>query len=763
MGHDVFVSHASQDKLFADALVAHLEHSGIRCWVAPRDILPGANWAGSILKAIADAKLMVLVFSGHTNSSNHIRREVERAIHRGIPVAPVRIADVQPTDDLEYFLSSSHWMDAITAPMETHFARLAETIKLLLKLPADIPAILPPPVVRPAVERSPATSPPAAPAPILSPPVSTPTTRAGAKRRWPRLAAVAVVAAALVAGLIELNREQALSNSKAPAALAVAPATSPTAPIPLVEPVFLSADATRDQRLELLKQLYANKQVTADQVQAGTELMNDSASALSAYDSARLAEINNVLEGRLAADKLGNRLDAIETVRQLQDRLSRDEAAKAQAARQARIDGFLATARANDNEDHDTIALAALAQLFEIDPANREAVQLRDKISKYAPAKQRRMAQEAAAKAVADRQAKIDSLLATARADDNEDHETVALAALDELLKLDPSNATARQLRDKVSQYAPAKQRRMAQEAAAKAAAERQAKIDSLLAAATADDNQEHARDGLAALNELLKLDPQHAAALALREKIRSRLLPSKIGDTWANSLGMKFAYIPAGTFPMGSPSTEAGRYDDETQHKVKLTKGFLMSVTVVTQDQYWNLTGKNPSHFCTDSDKGSHPVEDVSWDDAVAFCKALSQKEGRHYRLPTEAEWEYACRAGSTTAYNNGDGEQALAESGWYEGNSNHRTHAVGQKKPNGWGLYDMHGNVWQWCSDWYGAYPDRDAIDPKGPDNGTDRVSRGGSWQYGLPNCRCANRSSIKPADPHSAVGLRLLLDSE
>ena len=131
-GHDLFISHSTHDKETADAICAALEASGLRCWIAPRNILPGANWASSILKAIAEARAMVLVFSETANGSPHIRREVERAVHHNIPIAPIRLDDVMPKDDLEYFLSASHWMDALTPPFEQHLGRLADDVRALI-------------------------------------------------------------------------------------------------------------------------------------------------------------------------------------------------------------------------------------------------------------------------------------------------------------------------------------------------------------------------------------------------------------------------------------------------------------------------------------------------------------------------------------------------------------------------------------------------------------------------------------------------------
>ena len=168
---------------------------------------------------------------------------------------------------------------------------------------------------------------------------------------------------------------------------------------------------------------------------------------------------------------------------------------------------------------------------------------------------------------------------------------------------------------------------------------------------------------------------------------------------------------------------------------------------------------GANPSKF-----QGAHnPVEWVSWNDAVDFCKKLSKKTGKTVRLPTEAEWEYACRAGSTTRFSYGDDEEKLGDYAWKAENSGGKTHPVGEKKPNNWGLYDMHGNVWQWCADWYAKGYDANAAktDPTGPATGTWRVWRGGCWLNRAFSCGSAFRSCYPPADPFNTVGFRVVLD--
>ena len=236
------------------------------------------------------------------------------------------------------------------------------------------------------------------------------------------------------------------------------------------------------------------------------------------------------------------------------------------------------------------------------------------------------------------------------------------------------------------------------------------------------------------------------------------------------NSIGVKLVLIPKGTFMMGSPESEQLRHEDETQHKVTISKGYYLGVYEVTQAQYEKVIGKNPSHFqgaIVGNENADLPVENVSWDDAVEFCKKLSdlpdeKKAGRVYRLPTEAEWEYACRAGSKTAYLFDDEEGLLPEYGWFNRNSSNRTHSVGLLEPNAWGLYDMHGNAWEWCSDRYGEYPKGAVSDPTGPKVGSYRVYRGGSWFSAAANCRSACRGRFDPSDRINFNGFRVSLTS-
>ncbi len=222
----------------------------------------------------------------------------------------------------------------------------------------------------------------------------------------------------------------------------------------------------------------------------------------------------------------------------------------------------------------------------------------------------------------------------------------------------------------------------------------------------------------------------------------------------------MEFVEIPAGEFLMGSPkSDKEARKDEMPQHKVIIENGFSMQKTEVTQGQWREIMGRNPSGFQKGDD---YPVESVSWNDVQEFIKKLNEKMGKNYRLPTEAEWEYAARAGSTTRYPCGDDEKCLDAIAWYDTNSGNTTHPVGKKLPNTWGLYDMIGNAWEWCQDWYDEkyYKKSPLNDPKGPEAGSYRVIRGGSWDYFAWYCRSSSRYFNDPSGASGSVGFRLVL---
>ncbi len=252
------------------------------------------------------------------------------------------------------------------------------------------------------------------------------------------------------------------------------------------------------------------------------------------------------------------------------------------------------------------------------------------------------------------------------------------------------------------------------------------------------------------------------------------------------NSIGMKLVLIPAGKFRMGSPPTEAERDPEEVQHEVSITRSFYLGAFEVTQAQYEKVVGKNPSFF--NPPRGGspeHPVEQVRWHEAATYCKKLSelpgeQKAGRVYRLPTEAEWEYACRAGTATAFGTGDrlgSTQAnfnghAPYGGAAKGPYLQKTSRVGSYAPNAWGLYDMAGNVGEWCADWYDPdyYAKSPHDDPRGPAKGVldtgygndfFRVVRGGCWLDEGRACRAAYRFRLQSVEPYRLVGLRVACD--
>ena len=309
--------------------------------------------------------------------------------------------------------------------------------------------------------------------------------------------------------------------------------------------------------------------------------------------------------------------------------------------------------------------------------------------------------------------------------------------------------------------------------------------------------------------NRVAELNPrQEPIQAGVMPKVvlgRRRGSPSLI----TNSLGMKFAPIKAGEFLMGSPDTDKDAEDDEKpQHRVRITRPFYLGVHEVTRGQFRRFV--DDSGYQTDAEKDGkggwgwneaannfeqaprytwreagleqtdlHPVVNVSWNDAVAFAEWLGRKEGKTYRLPTEAEWEYACRAGTTTRYFHGDDAEALAEVGNVEDATAREkypdwksaiaardgfvyTAPVGRYRPNAWGLHDMHGNVWEWCWDWYGKdfYKASRVDDPAGPLEAADRVIRGGSWSSSPHFCRSAIRRRDTPGLRNSLLGFRLAL---
>jgi formylglycine-generating enzyme required for sulfatase activity len=240
--------------------------------------------------------------------------------------------------------------------------------------------------------------------------------------------------------------------------------------------------------------------------------------------------------------------------------------------------------------------------------------------------------------------------------------------------------------------------------------------------------------------------------------------IPKKVGAVetkfdLGKDVSIEFILVQAGEFQMGSPVTEPGRQPNESQHKVILTKAFLLSKYEITQAQYENVTGEDFLHPRGLND-ASLPVL-VTYDNATNFCLALTEKIGRSVGLPTEAQWEYACRAGSQSPFCAGDTEKALSESGWWSENSGRRPQKVGLKSPNSWGFYDMHGNEREWVSDWFGNYTGSTVVDPTGSNTETSRkVLRGGNSNNTWAECRSASRAFSMP---HFFNGFRVAIALE
>ncbi len=231
----------------------------------------------------------------------------------------------------------------------------------------------------------------------------------------------------------------------------------------------------------------------------------------------------------------------------------------------------------------------------------------------------------------------------------------------------------------------------------------------------------------------------------------------------FTNSVGMTFIYVSPGTFVMGSPPENLGRDLDEIPHTVTLTRGYYIQTTEVTQAQWKMVMGSNPAMLKNDD----RPVENVSWSDALTFIRTLNQIENTSaYRLPTEAEWEYACRAGAQTSFPTGaflstnqanfDGNHSY--NGYDKGVFRRRTVKAGAFPANDWGLNDMSGNVWEWCQDYYGRYSSAVESNPTGPASGTFRVMRGGSWFYDIQSCRCASRYNAYASKRSIMIGFRV-----
>lgn len=729
--HDVFISHSAKDKAVADAICAALETNGVRCWIAPRDIVPGASWANSILKGINSTRVMVLVFSAYANQSPQVRREVERAVHRGIPIAPVRIQDVLPVDDLEYFLSSSHWMDALTPPFESHLGELTSNVKVLLELHGHAPA---------------AASDIAASA--LRPPVVSP------RRSWSLTLALLLTCLLLSIVAVVWTWRGDLARRFADGGPHPAGTAAPTT---LANSIPASSAPAISTPTTAVAAVASERAPTSQFTRRPSTAFASSSPTTGVAPAVVIGHVITSQPIRPPATALATSLPATAPS------VAAEHVATSRPVAPI-VSPLPETAEAKSRRELDR-QLNSLKDLFLADRITAEHYQLGQRLCKSAAAELNEYdsLRRAQFLALLDRRLPAENF-------------TAALAAIES-----PEQKTARLLRAEAERKEAARQSRIAQ----------------LLASARAADSPARGQEALASLDELLKLDSANIDALRLRDKIAAYY-------GFTNTLAMKFLRIEPGEFLMGSPATENGRSDNETQHKVKITKPFFLGIHHVTHGQFVVFT--RAADYQSEAEKegfsyndlgvervsgtswinpgfeqnNDHPVVQISWNDAQAFCTWLSKKEGKTYRLPTEAEWEYACRAGTQTAYfwgNDPDGGKGFCNAAdmtvkekfpfastfnWADGFV--YTAPVGSFKPNPWGLYDMIGNAWEWCSDYGGPYPPGDAVDPTGPAQGDDkssRVFRGGSWCYDPRLSRAAFRFAYAQSHRDPSSGFRCAVD--
>jgi formylglycine-generating enzyme required for sulfatase activity len=728
MAHDVFVSHSSKDKPAADAVCAVLEAQGIRCWVAPRDIIPGRDWGESIVEAIKGARVMVLIFSANANNSEHIKREVERAANWRIPIIPLRIEDVVPTASLEYFLSTPHWLDAFTPPLENHLQHLAQVVRQILGVAPAETSFVPAPLV-------------GAIAPEKTGAQKAPPVRSGRfKPAW----LVAAAAFALLLGLggwyFGMYRPELQRSAAAVAGQAQREVLGWVSGLPL-----MASDneiAAVSEKVEL----YVKTAPAERAAEVLTALEKHRSQILAERERVRLANARGGLIIRTDPPGAEVRVGGFAVEKGPQVTLKEVKIGKYGVTVIAPgYEDFRADVDVKENDFAELRAtLVRSTGTLQIESAppglayglqgetperlersGRTPAKLADlPTGSYRVTVQRDgWPQPVVETAVVERQK---TTLISAE-----------IAAGTLIITSDPAGAVILQNGKEVA-HTPWRSESVPGDYAF------EIRLKGYEVASISGT--------LAAKNEL-RLNA------ALEKQVLSG--PSQ-GQAWTvPKLNLEMAYIWPGTFTMGSPVSEIIYKEEHPQTQVTLTRGYWLGKTEVSQAQWEALMGSNPSGF----KEADRPVETVSWDDVMGFCRKLTERErwagrlpgGYEYTLPTEAQWEYACRAGTTGPYG-GDGN--LDDMGWYYGNSGQTTHRVGQKQANAWGLYDMHGNVSEWCLDWFVYYPGGSVRDPTGPSSGLFRVCRGGSWGSFNILCRSAFRGPADPRLTGTSLGFRLAL---
>jgi formylglycine-generating enzyme required for sulfatase activity len=658
MAHDVFLSYSNKDKAAADAVCHALERNRIRVWMAPRDILAGVGWAQSIIGAINGARVMVLVFSGNANGSPQIEREVERAVNKGVPVIPVRIEDVAPSEALEYFISAPHWLDAFAPPFEQHVDRVADAVKRLLESE----------FVRKAV---------------------------------PRETEVAQQAE-------EERRERE------------------------------KAEAGRREALE-----------TAQRAEEESRRQAEAEEERRRNDAARLA-----VEEEAARKAEEERRDPGDEARQ--GETEPPEMKDSAATRIAEIEPLLASSQPPKKSSWIGIA-AALAVIAAIGGGVLFTGRGDSPVSgQDAP----QAVVIASAPATETQQTEFDDAMAAA-----------TVEALDAFVNKNPKSPlakTAQREREKLARQKREETKRESEQTTAEVT-----KLSAVQEPADKGKSQERKEvppaitSGPCGGTVLASLSSRAAVPLSPGEECA--LKPKNVFKECPECPEM--VVVPAGSFTMGSPKTEPERNDDEgPQHKVTISKRLAVGRFTVTFAEWDACVADGGCNGYRLDDRawgrGRMPVINVSWNDAQAYLSWLSKKTGKTYRLLSEAEWEYSARAGTTTPFWQGatiSTDQANYNGRYFypggkKGEFRGKTVPVDMFAPNAFGLYNVHGNVLQWCADAKRTYTAAPMTDPLGPtENVAIRVQRGGGLAYAARGVRSAYRRVGNVGDRSGDFGFR------
>jgi formylglycine-generating enzyme required for sulfatase activity len=892
MAYDVFISYSAKDKPTADAACAALENAGVRCWIAPRDVIPGRSWAGSIVEAIGDSRVLVLIFSSHSNNSQQVLREVERAVHKGVIVVPFRIEDVPPSADMEYYISTPHWLDALTPPLAAHLQRLCQTVSSLVpKRRAEIPSITP----KPSVAKRTATAPRTTPTP---PQNSHPTA-------WFQrpvvigacVGAVAAVVALLMVLLLPRTKDRELdAASKSPTKpiesvasserSTIAASTGEKAGLNAGEKgsspssdgqtrpdaaKFVESESPRPWQWSLKRSNQAHDSDTPRKLAflVGVQTYKHSELKDLKYPENDVKELAGLFETKgfavtlltTRANRDSDKFPTAENIRRrFEDLLSgaskHDLLVVALAGHGVQPSGssqsYFCPYDANPSERDGKFAQPdTLLSINDILQGLRESgvgqkLLMVDACRNDLQVEGGRRGGGVMQVDVARLPPQTGVLLSCDQGEFSFESESFGnghgaffyevIEGLNGAARDDEGAVTWESLGSFVRKRVPAKVRAVFHEKGQ----QNPNAINNLSGAPIELARVEKTRVESAPLNPevvapttpIPSLNPPKESGRTTADQRGDRppLLVAPFSreqalaarKAWAaylqldgarkNSVEMPLVLIPPGQFAMG---IEAGSELAQTllqetpQHLVRISKPFYFGIHEVTKSQFETFVAA--THYKTDAERNhkggfgysktrvqrtfytwrnwgvsqgdASPVVNVSWNDACRFCEWLSQKEGKRYRLPTEAEWEYACRAGTITIYYNGNNPEELAQIGNVADATTRSifppakfpdwamaigasdgyafTAPVGSYAPNNFGLFDMTGNVTEWCQDWfdlsyYGSSP---GVDPTGPAEGKSRVIRGGGWTANPMQCRSAARWLGPPDDCLWDTGFRVV----